>query len=189
LALPEQNTIVGIEVLSRADEDDDWRPRARTVAYRLKAQGHEVQNPEISFAPGTDRYWKLRVDQKGGGLGTGTPEMHAGWLTRKIIFAAPGTGPFVLAYGSGKAQPAAYAIQTLVPGWRQDEQPRLSTAVTLPERVLGGPAALKRPVNYRVWVLWGTLVASVLLLAWMAWRLAGQLRKEHAPNAKDPPTH
>jgi hypothetical protein len=124
------------------------------------------------------------VDQKGGGLGSGLPRLSAGWVPQKLVFAARGNGPFQIAYGSSKVQPAAYPIETVVPGWRSDQQPKLAHAELLPERLLGGAAALHRPFNYRVFGLWGALVLGVLLLAWMAWRLSKQMQSPPTTEAR-----
>ena len=175
-ALPQQNTIAGVEVLSRADPRRDWQPVTSSVIYRLMQQGHQVSSPDLAVAPNTNRYWLVRVDQKGGGLGSGLPRLSAGWVPQKLVFAARGKAPFQVAYGSSKVQPAAYPIETVVPGWRSDQPQKLAQAEPLPERLLGGAAALHRPINYRVFGLWGVLVVGVLLLGWMAWRLSKQMQ-------------
>lgn len=175
-ALPQQNTIARVEVLSRADPRRDWQLATSSVIYRLAQQGHQVSSPDLVVATNTNRYWLLRVDQKGGGLGSGLPRLSAGWVPQKLVFTARGERPFQIAYGSSRVQAAAYPIETVVPGWRSDRQPKLAHAGLLPERLLGGAAALHRPFNYRVFGLWGALVLGVLLLAWMAWRLSKQMQ-------------
>jgi hypothetical protein len=99
------------------------------------------------------------------------------------VFAARGSGPFQIAYGSSKVQPAAYPIETVVPGWRSDQQPKVARAEVLPERLLGGAAALRRQFDYKLFGLWGALGLGVLLLAWMAWRLTKQMRSPAAAEA------
>ncbi len=183
-ALPQQNTIARVEVLSRADPQRDWRLVTSGTIYRLMQQGHQVFSPDLAVATNTNRYWLVRVDQKGGGLGSGLPRLSAGWLPQKLVFAARGKTPFQIAYGSTKVQPAAYPIDTVVPGWRSDQPQKLAHAQPLPERLLGGAAALHRPVNYRVFGLWSALVLGVLLLGWMAWRLSKQMQS--APTTEAP---
>jgi hypothetical protein len=183
-ALPQQNTIARVEVLSRADPQRDWQLVTNGVIYRLMQQGHPVSSPDLAVATNTNRYWLVRVDQKGGGLGSGLPRLGAGWVPQKLVFAARGKAPFQIAYGSSKVQPAAYPIDTVVPGWRSDQPQKLARADSLPERLLGGAAALHRPINYRIFGLWGTLVLGVLLLGWMAWRLSRQM---HSPPATEAP--
>jgi hypothetical protein len=175
-ALPQQNTIARVEVLSRADPARDWQLVTNGVIYRLVQQGHPVSSPDLAVATNTNRYWLVRVDQKGGGLGSGLPRLGAGWVPQKLVFAARGRAPFQIAYGSSKVQPAAYPIETLVPGWRRDQPQKLAHADSLPERLLGGATALHRSMNYRIFGLWGALVLGVLLLGWMAWRLSTQMQ-------------
>lgn len=184
-SLPQQNTIARVEVLSRPDPHRDWQFVTSGVIYRLMQQGHQVSSPDLPVATNTSRYWLLRVDQKGGGLGSGLPRLNAGWVPQKLAFAARGKGPFQIAYGSSKVQPAAYPIETVVPGWRSDQQPKLAHAELLPERLLGGAAALHRPFNYRVFSLWGALVLGALLLGWMAWRLGKQMQRAPATGATE----
>jgi hypothetical protein len=146
------------------------------VAYRLRQQGQQVVSSDIAVGVNGDRYWLLRVDQKGGGLGSGMPKLNVGWVPVKLVFAARGNAPFQIAYGSGGVQRAAYPIETLVPGWRTQSQVALAQAHTLPERLLGGPEVVRPKRNYKVWALWTALDAGVILLAWMAWRLSRQMR-------------
>ena len=184
-ALPQQNTIARVELLSRPDPHRDWQFVTSSVIYRLMQQGHQVSSPDLAVATNTNRYWLVRADQKGGGLGSGLPRLSAGWVPQKLVFAARGKGPFQIAYGSSKVQPAAYPIDTVVPGWRSDQPPKLAHAEPLPERLLGGAAALHRPVNYRVFGLWGALVLGVLLLGWMAWRLSKQMQSPPSTEATE----
>jgi len=123
------------------------------------------------------------VIEKGGGLGSGLPRLTVGWVPQRLVFAARGQGPFQLAYGSVKMQPAAYPVETVVPGWRSDQQPTLARGELLPERLLGGTAALRIVTNYKVWGLWAALSVGVLLLAWMTWGLARQMRSTPAADA------
>ena len=176
LALPQDNTIARVEVLSRSDPKQQWQPVTSAVVYRLTRQGEQVVSPNLAVAGAGDRYWLVRVDQKGGGLGSGALKLSAGWVPQKLVFAARGAGPFQIAYGSAAAQPASYPIETVVPGWRSRGQPKLAAAQLLPERLLAGKAALQPKRDYKIWGLWTVLVAAVFLLGWMAWRLAKQMQ-------------
>jgi hypothetical protein len=184
IGLPQDNSIARIELLSRPDARSEWRPLASGVVYRLTQSGQQVASPDLSVAPNVERYWLLRADQRGGGLGSGMPRLTVGWVPQRLVFAARGQGPFQLAYGSAKMQPAAYPVETVVPGWRSDQQPTLARAELLPERLLGGTAALRTGADYKVWGLWAVLSLGVLLLAWMTWRLARQMRSAPAAEIK-----
>lgn len=188
LHLPEPNTVVQVEWLARDKADQPWRPVARGVAYRLRRDGGEITSPELSVGVTTDRYWLLRVDQRGGGVGSGMPKLDAGWVPHTLVFAARGGPPFQLAYGNRDAKAAGYAIETLIPGYRDASGPRIraakagaqqvisvSGAKALEQQELGGEARLKEVIDWKRWSLWGALVFGVLILGAMAWRLMRQL--------------
>jgi hypothetical protein len=186
--LPQPNTIVQVEILTREQADQPWRPVTRSVMYRLRQGGGEVTSPDVSVSANTDRHWLLRVDQRGGGLGSGAPVMHAGWIPHQVVFAARGEPPFQLAYGNRQAKPAAYAIQTLIPGYRDDElrqiraaKPGAQQTISVREAQartqteLGGEARREDVVDWKRWSLWAALGFGVLALGAMAWRLMRQM--------------
>jgi hypothetical protein len=174
--LVQDNTIATVDLLVRATMSEPWHSIAHSVVYRLTREGHQVMSPELSVGLHSERFWLLRVDQRGGGLGTSMPILYAGWVPQKIVFAARGEAPFQIAYGSARALPAGYPIETLVPGWRNDARPKLPQAQTLPEHLLGGAASLQRQYDRKTWGLWTALVLGVAVLGWMAWRLAKQMQ-------------
>jgi len=189
LLLPQPNSVAAVELLSRSRAGDAWRRVTTATVYRLGAAGQEVVNPDLAIAVNSDRHWLLRVDQRGGGLGSGVPELAAGWLPQGLIFAARGPAPFQLAFGSSSARPGAYPITTLVPGYRMtdDGQPvadaaaaaglEIGRATTAAVHLLAGERATRPATDWRRWGLWASLLAGVALLGWMAWRLVRQLAR------------
>lgn len=192
LGLPQPNTLVQVEILSRNRASDPWRPVSRGVVYRLRRQGAEILSPEVPIATNPDRYWLLRVDQKGGGLGAGDPRLFAGWVPHRLVFVARGGSPFILAYGNRDAVPSNHAIETLVRGYRQTpassglEDVKMTQVASVPPTrlkspelqlpsALGGAVIAADSVQIKKVILWSGLVASVLLLGWMAWRLLRQM--------------
>ena len=188
LHLPEQNTVAQIQLFARERAEQDWRPVARGVAYRLRREGGEVTSPELSTGTTTDRYWLLRVDQRGGGIGSGMPRLEAGWVPHTLVFAARGEPPFQLVYGNRDAKPGGYAVESLIPGYNDASLSRVraaklgaqqtvnvSGAKALEQKELGGEARLKEAVDWKHWSLWGALVFGVLVLGALAWRLVRQL--------------
>jgi hypothetical protein len=173
--LPQDNTVVSAQVLSRPDPHADWRPAGSSVLYRLRQEPDAVTSPALAIGVNHDRHWLLRVDQKGGGVGRGVVRLEAGWVPQTLVFVARGNGPFQLAYGNARAQPSAYPIESLVPGFRTDAelQPDLVTAGE--QRTVAGAAALRPQRDLRTWSLWAVLFLGVALLAWMAWRLGKQV--------------
>jgi hypothetical protein len=181
LELPQVNTVAQVQLLSRATADAPWRPVTTTTVYKLRREGAEVESPAIAIAENADRYWLAKVDQKGGGLGAGELKVRVGWLPHEIVWVARGSAPFTLAYGSREAKPSAYAIETVVPGYKRDTDIGAKVAAVgdaAGPRLLGGEAALKKRIDVKKWTLWGALVLGVLFLGWMAWRLMRQMEKK-----------
>lgn len=200
LELSEPNTIAQVEVLARDKAEQPWRSVARVVAYRLRQSGGEIASPDIQIgAPGmnAERWWMIRVDQRGGGLGSGTPVLNAGWVPHQLVFAARGAPPFTLAYGNRGAQAGALPIESLIPGYRDDAgasvraaktgaQPTVNVQTTSAQaqKELGGETRLQEQIDWKRWSLWGVLGLGVLVLGAMAWRLVVQLGTTPASTEK-----
>lgn len=188
LALPQANTVAQIEVLVRDKAEQPWRSAARSVAYRLNQAGAEVVSPDLHVSVASERWLMIRVDQRGGGLGSGMPALNAGWVPHQLVFAARGAPPFTLAYGNRGAQGGALPIESLIPGYRDDAGANVPSAKTgqqqvvnvrsaqsQPQKKLGGDARLEEQTDWKRWSLWGVLGIGVLVLGAMAWRLVKQL--------------
>lgn len=188
LDLPEPNTIAQVEVLVRDKAEQPWRSVTRGVAYRLRQAGGEVVSPDMHVGGLSERWWMIRIDQRGGGLGSGMPVLNAGWVPHQLVFAARGAAPFTLAYGSRGAQGGALPIESLIPGYREDAgasvrvaktgaQPMVNVQTTAAQtqKELGGEARLQEQIDWKRWSLWGVLGLGVLVLGAMAWRLVKQL--------------
>lgn len=197
IGLPQPNTVASLEILSRPKPADPWRRVAAPTVYRLIREGDELMSADIAVAANTDRYWLVKVDPRGGGIGGGPLGLSAGWVPHHLVFAARGAGPFQLAYGSRAAKPTAFPIATLVPGYKGDEELDLTAAqvgvaspavavgaakTAAPER-LGGEAATRERVDWKRWTLWGSLVLGVVVLGWMAIRLGRQMSKPGGESA------
>jgi hypothetical protein len=186
IELPEVNAVVPGELLARATREQPWRPVASLIAYRLRQEGGEfTADPTSVFAAGM-RYWLLRVDPKSGGFGRGQPRLRAGWAVQQIVFAARGSGPFVLAYGNPNLASSALPITSLVPGYGTAKDPLAAAGTVRPEAstALGGAMRLRPAIDLRRATLWGVLLLGVIVLAWMAWRLSKQMQS--TPPAQGP---
>ena len=128
VGLPQPNTVASVEILSRSKPADPWRRVTTATVYRLIRDADELTSAEIALGVNADRYWLVKVDQRGGGIGGGPLALSAGWVPHRLVFAARGTGPFQLAYGSRDAKPTAFPIATLVPGYKGEEELELRPA-------------------------------------------------------------
>ena len=178
--LPQQNTVVPVQVSGRDDPKEKWRPLATTVAYRLQQDGRELISPALVLGGYPNRYWLLNVNAMGGGIGTGNLAVRAGWIPRELVFAARGKGPFRLAYGNALAEAGAMYEEELLPGLHGDHPPKIAAAVTGKPQKLAGMSALDPPINIRKWALWAALLAAVGVLGWMTWRLVKQMNRPGA---------
>lgn len=190
--LPQVNTIAPVQVFARERASDAWRPLATATVYRLSRESGEIASPDIALGPATERQWLLRVDTRAGGLGAGEVRLVVSWQPHEVVFAARGSGPFVLRVGNRTARGVALPIATVLPGFREGE-PLAVAEARLGELAAVAPQAKKSddPVaaarefaatpEGRKQLLWGVIIAAVLLLAWMAMRLLREMGEAPKP--------
>jgi Protein of unknown function (DUF3999) len=169
LELPDANTVVDVELLSRKRPTDPWHIIRRCGFYRLKGgDAEELRNGPVPVALNTDRYWLVRTDPKGGGLGNTAPGLVVDWVPHEVVFVARGAGPFYVAYGSAAAESAAISLAGL------PKNVSIESASLSDPQSLGGDSRLRHPVPYpwKTPLLWAILLVGAGLLAWMAWRLS-----------------
>ncbi len=177
LELPELNTVAPAQLLSRAAPADQWGPVASSVFYRLRQAGGEIENPPLAITVPPRRHWLVRIDDKAGGIGAQPPRLSAGFHPHVVVFAARGSAPFELAYGSGRATPSALPIETLVPGYDRATFRRASFIAAQAGAPIVAPssAALRQPMDVKRWGLWAALILASIVLGWMALRLSRQM--------------
>ena len=77
------------------------------VLYRLQQDGRTVQVDELEIKyPLLVKELRLRVDQRGSGLGAGTPNLSFAMPGSRIVFLAQGQAPYQLAFDNEKARAA-----------------------------------------------------------------------------------
>ncbi len=172
IELPQANSVVPMELFTRSRPDAQWRSLGRHNVHRLTQDGRETRNPDLMVQPAGELM--LRVDARGGGLGSGLPVVEVGWVAHTLVFAARGEPPFTLAWGRHRSESGAYPITSLVPGYGREDAGSLPIAeARLGEaRLAGGEARLSAPIDTRRWMLWGALLLAVALLGGMAWKLS-----------------
>ncbi|WP_133648878.1 DUF3999 domain-containing protein [Paraburkholderia flava] len=170
-SLPQPNTVVRATVYSRPNAQASWHEVSDTTLYRLQGKAGEQSNAPLDFAPDADREWRVAVDMRNGGLGSGALTVAIGWRPASLTFVARGAGPFTLSVGNAALLPAAAKREDIVIG---------KTANIATARIGGAlaplPPAAAAPVDdhdaTRRYVLWAALVLAVGSLAAIAWRLA-----------------
>lgn len=92
VALPQPNTVASVELRARAKAGEAWRHVTTATVYRLARDGDELTSADVEVNATADRFWLARVDQRGGGIGAGRPELTAGWVPHRLVSprAAPG---------------------------------------------------------------------------------------------------
>lgn len=180
--LPENNTVVQVKVLSRMNDQQSWRYRGSSLLYRLSAEGSDIEKTTINVTANQDKKWLLRVDQQGGGLGSGLPVVKYAWQPQQLVFVARGKPPYKIIWGSAKVKPVLVNANHLLPSPVSGPNDTVtgnnkmisSAALQVNTFTTRNADALKpkeKPTNWQTWILWISLVAAALILVWMAMRL------------------
>jgi hypothetical protein len=180
LVLPDPNTSVRVSIQSRADEQASWRERWSGEVYSIMKDGERRVSPPAEIEGVHDRYWQITDTKSSEALNPGTG-LELGYRPARLRFLAQGSGPYVLAFGSHRAEIAApQQCASLLADVRGDDLEQLIGAgVPGASRTLGGQTALKplpKQTPVRLIVLWGVLIVGVGLLVTMAISLLKRVR-------------
>ena len=183
IRLPQINAVASAELSTRAERSAPWQRRTGGLVYRVNKSGTDVVQEDFALWPlAGAREWRLTLSQKDSGFGDQPPIIEVGWLPQTLVFSARGAGPYRLAYGKAALAPGDASIEQLLATIR-DGQPKF---VAQPARLgtreaLGGEQRLTLSMkerSWRTWLLWAALGAGVLMLGWMATRLARQMKPQ-----------
>jgi hypothetical protein len=181
--LPERNSLVRGVFFSRPGEGAPWVRRQEGIFYRIDTRDGELASPELPVPASGDRYWKLKISESGGGVGTAVAGIEVAWVPHRVLFLPRGEAPFVLAFGSGRADTRGIRgsdLLALLPA-KESARDNIVRAVAGKAVTLAGEAALKKEISAvtrKKLLLWGVLLAGVGVLAWMALRLIRQMKRE-----------
>jgi hypothetical protein len=173
LVLPELNTVIDAEILSRADPKDPWQQITKGGFYRLQSSDGELRNGAAKIDLTPWRYWLVRVLRPVASESSGAPRLEVQWRASEVLFLARGAGPYTMAYGSSATMGAAAPLASL-PNSVAPEPATLGSPA-----ILGGESRLKTSFASYGWrngILWTTLLAALAALAWMAFRLTRELK-------------
>jgi hypothetical protein len=148
----------------------------------MEHRGQKLVNPDIEIPLTAEPRWVLRVDSRGGGLGSGMPVLHAGYVPHRLLFVARGEAPFRAQFGNKEAFPTALAVHTIVPGYSADKEMALAARIgEVRTREIVKPTGIEAARDYagkvdekKIW-LWVALIAAVLVIVGMAFKLTRQM--------------
>ncbi|WP_341312230.1 DUF3999 domain-containing protein [Paraburkholderia sp. IMGN_8] len=173
LNLPQPNTVAPAIVYSRPSLQTPWREVSNATLYRLHNGPVEQSNPSIEVAADTDRQWRVVVDTRNGGLGSGALTIAAGWRPATLTFVARGSAPFTLEVGSEAVVSSAVSREDLLMGASSVAvAARLGEALPVAPDDADAQSANKDKDAMRRYVLWAALLLAVGSLGVIAWRLA-----------------
>ena len=181
--LPQENTIASAVLVAQLRPGAPERVIGSSVLYRMDHRGQKLVNPDLEIAPTAEPRWVLRVDSRGGGLGSGVPVLHAGYVPHRLVFVARGEAPFRAQFGAKDAMPTALAVQTLVPGYSADKEiPALAAKlgavrtheIVKPTGIDAARGYAEKVDEKKAW-LWAALLAAVLVIVGMAFKLVRQM--------------
>ena len=178
----EANTVLSGALAVRDNDKSPWRSVSRISVYRLSRTGEEFVSPPTSLARTAARYWRLQLEPGSFGGGMMPPELEVRWRPAQVIFVARGEAPFTLAVGKPDARVAVLPVSNFIPNYERLAELKLPEARIGEMRVEPERAAWRQWVaaekNRRKLVLWTVLAIGVVVLAYMAWRLASQMRAQ-----------
>ncbi|MFC4310174.1 DUF3999 domain-containing protein [Steroidobacter flavus] len=177
--LAQENSTVSVNLQSRPDEESQWRSRWSGESYVIVSDTVRRESPPAQFQAASDRYWRLQILKDPQVYQDSTLEL--GYRPAKLRFLAQGPGPFTVAFGSRRAEPAQPAVcdGLLANMSAADRERMVEQGFVDPMVPLGGADALKplpKKTPAKVVVLWGVLVIGVALLVGMALSLLRRVR-------------
>lgn len=180
LRLADSNSSVRVTIGSRDNDKASWRGQWNGEFYSIMAGSTRRGSPPAEFPVTWDRHWRVEPVRPGDPFYE-TTVLELGYRPAKLRFLAQGPGPFTLAYGSRRAEPApAQSCDRLLADLNaKDLADLIGQSSATASRSLGGETALKplpRKTPLRLMVLWGVLVAGVGLLIAMAASLFKRLK-------------
>jgi len=183
------NMALNVALDSRRSPDQAWQQRWSGDVTSVRRAAEEVafgiSDPVAAFGPVADTLWRVRVLRGAESLGGSRPTLRLGYHPARLRFLAQGDGPFVVAYGSGRVEPAQVAsCEGLLPPATPEARATLigaASATPAAAGAFGGADMLApppKPTPVRQIVLWAVLVLGTAALVAMALSLLRRLRED-----------
>jgi len=173
LSLPQPNTVTRVTIFSRSNTQASWQALTSSLAYRLQGKAGEQESPPLEIAANTARQWRVVVDMRGGGLGSGPLTVAVSWRPALLTFVARGAPPFALAVGNASLMSNAVSRSELMIGAASNlATAQVGAALSVPPPVPEAQPPKPDTDANRRYILWGALLLAVGALGTMAWRLS-----------------
>lgn len=181
LQLPDENDLVRVAIFAWEPFGKRWERVHNGMFYRLRHNGAVVTSDAVAVVPRRAARWKVVIER-------GQPDsrigLSLGWRPDRLMFLARGEGPWQLVAGSASdaANDFPQARRYSDPDMRKVlETTGSAGSAKLGARAeLGGTSRLATAnrATWKLWILWLGLVAGVLLVGAMVWRLVRQPGQE-----------
>jgi len=182
--LAEPNTLVPVKVFGRKRAGERWLAIGRGVIYRIARESGESLSPPLAVHSDSYQALKVEVDGSAGSLGATPPAAVLRFAPLEVVFLTRGPEPFTLVTGHSSAGAAQLPLQRLIPGYKTDAERAFPQAAlahpVINDNLLAKPAKTLLGIDLRRLVLWGILIAAVLLLSVCAVSLLRKLNKAQA---------
>lgn len=180
IVLPEKNSLASMRLLSAATEKGPLQERWRGLVYNLANNGVQLATPPVKLAPQRHRFWELALGESESMPGA-APQLEFGWQPVRLVFLSRGEGPYLVAFGSNRVEPASSPLDTLIKSSGYDARKAFEPQRVLPgeARLLAGEAAQSGSpaIPWKEYSLWGVLLLGVLLIGGLSFSLYRKLRE------------
>ena len=184
LVLPGNNVVIRASIFSRQNDKGRWRLAHKGLFYNFSRQGESLQSNPARIPISRASQWKVKLDS---GVTTDPVQIQLAWRPDRLAFVAQGSPPFELVAGRAQDRLQQFPQKTILGDhsiFRMlRETGKAGVAKMGAREVRAGPDRLEVAATkpWRVTLLWGGLVGSVLLVAWLVYSLMRDMRKDDQP--------
>jgi hypothetical protein len=170
--------VAPVRMQARDDADAPWRELGAAVFYRLERGAEVASSPPLAMTTQA-RYIRVLPDLRAAALDAAQIQLLVQAPLASLVFAAQGQPPYLLQAGAKVNTPSALPMATLVPSLDKERE-RFGSATLGQWSEISAVARAERAQQQRAalrpWLLWSVLLAGVMVLSFMVWRLARQIR-------------
>ncbi|HFL8549878.1 TPA: DUF3999 family protein, partial [Escherichia coli] len=178
----ENEGVLPVELVWRSGEKEPWQSLTKTVLYRLDGKRSE----DIRL-PG-QLVEAVRIRTINARLPEALPALSGARDSYQLVFNTQGKGPYMLAWGNRAAKKADVGLDMLIPASlrKTQEIDNLPWAIPQESVTLGGElrltatSAAEQQSQWKTLLVWGALILGVAVLAFMAWRIWREVKKDGA---------